>query len=121
MIYLIKQEGKNENYLKIGYTKDLDDRLKAYNTHNANFELIETFEGDKDVEAFAHKTLANLKYKGEWYIENNEIYLIWELCKHESRIRKQEERLEKLELEYKNLEKEYAFIQSELERVSNTI
>ena len=50
MIYLIKQEGKEQNYLKIGYTKDIDDRLKAYNTHNANFELIETIEGEKDIE-----------------------------------------------------------------------
>lgn len=121
MLYLIKQEGKNENYLKIGYTKDIDDRLKAYNTHNANFKLIETFDGDKDIETFAHKILTQFKYKGEWYIENNEIYLIWELCKHEFQIRNQEKRLEKIEKEYKELEQEYNFIQTELKRLSDVI
>jgi len=35
----------------------MDDRLKAYNTHNANFELIEIFEGEKDIETFAHQLL----------------------------------------------------------------
>ena len=116
MLYLIKQEGKEQNYLKIGYTKDINDRLKAYNTHNANFELIESFEGEKDIEAYAHKILTQFKYKGEWYIENNDIYLIWELCKHESRLRINERKLEKLETDYKELETKCNFIETELEK-----
>lgn len=106
MLYLIKQEGKEQNYLKIGYTKNLDERLKAYNTHNASFELIEFFEGEKDIETFAHNLLIQFKYKGEWYIENNEIYLIWKLCKQESKIRKTSQNIEKLKLEIKLLKEE---------------
>lgn len=118
MLYLIKQEGKEQNYLKIGYTKDIDDRLKAYNTHNANFELLETFEGEKDIETYAHKLLNQLKYKGEWYIESNEIYTIWELCKHESRLRINEQEIEKLQKEYEKLKENYNFILLELEKAT---
>ena len=118
MIYLIKQEGKEQNYLKIGYTKDIDDRLKEYNTHNANFELIETIEGEKDIETYAHKLLVQFKYKNEWYIENNEVYIIWELCKHESRLRINEKRIEELEEVYKNLKEKYNLLESELEKTT---
>lgn len=97
MLYLIKQQGKEESYLKIGYTKDIKERIKAYNTHNANFELIEVIEGEKDIETLAHEILLQFKYKGEWYIENNEIYLIWEICKQESKLRKLEQKLDELE------------------------
>ena len=35
MIYLIK----SNNYLKIGYTSNIQSRTKAYNTHNPNYEV----------------------------------------------------------------------------------
>ena len=103
MLYLIKQQGKEKNYLKIGYTKNIEDRIKAYNTHNAEFELIDSIEGEKDIETFAHEILFQFKYKGEWYVENNEVYLIWEICKQESKLRKLEQKVEKLEKDYKDL------------------
>lgn len=36
MIYLIK----NRNYLKIGYSNNIEERLKNYNIHNPNYELL---------------------------------------------------------------------------------
>jgi len=38
MLYLIK----STEYLKIGYTDNLDSRLKQYDTHNPNYELLGT-------------------------------------------------------------------------------
>lgn len=118
MLYLIKQEGKEQNYLKIGYTKNIEERLKAYNTHNANFKLIETIENaDISIETFAHNLLEKFKYKGEWYTESNEVYLIWEICKQETRLRINEQKISQLEKDYQQLEKEISFYKKELERL----
>lgn len=80
--------------------------MKAYNTHNANFELIDSFEGEKDIETFTHNLLIKFKYKGEWYLENNEVYLIWEICKQEAKLRKNEKSIEKLILKINLLKEE---------------
>jgi hypothetical protein len=40
MLYLIK----SSKYLKIGYTDNLIDRLKQYDTHNPDYELISTLD-----------------------------------------------------------------------------
>ena len=66
MLYLIKQYGKNTTYLKIGYTQNLQERLKAYNTHNAEFELVCSMEGDQELETFAHKLLLEYNIKGSY-------------------------------------------------------
>lgn len=113
MIYLIKQEGKTKNYLKIGYTNCLDDRIKAYNTHNAEFEIIDSFEGEKDIETFAHQILNELKYKGEWYLESNEIYLVWEMCKQESKLRKNTQDIEKLKSQINLLKEQIIELQKQ--------
>ena len=69
MIYLIDQD----NYYKIGYTSNLERRLKEYSTHNINFKLIDTIEGDKSFEDLLHKKFKHLKYNNEWFHKNAEI------------------------------------------------
>lgn len=69
MIYLIEQD----NYYKIGYTSNLERRLKEYSTHNINFKLIDTIEGDKSFEDLLHKKFKHLKYNNEWFHKNDEI------------------------------------------------
>ena len=103
MLYLIKEYGKNKTYLKIGYTQNLEERLKAYNTHSAEFELINSMEGDQELESFAHKLLANYNIKGEWFTEDPMIYYVWELTKQEYIIRKQEDKINKQEDKIKRL------------------
>lgn len=93
MLYLIKQYGKNTTYLKIGYTQNLQERLKAYNTHNAEFELVNSMEGNQELEAFAHKLLLEYNIKGEWFKEDPMVYYVWELTKQEYDIRKQEDKI----------------------------
>lgn len=97
MLYLLKQYGKNKTYLKIGYTQNLKERLKAYNTHNAEFEVIYSMEGEQDLETFAHKLLSDYNIKGEWFKEDPMIYYVWELTKQEYKIRKQEKVIKELE------------------------
>ena len=41
MLYLLK----SGNYLKIGYAKNIEERMKLYTTHNPDFELLDTKEG----------------------------------------------------------------------------
>lgn len=98
MLYLIKQYGKEKTYLKIGYTQNLEDRLKAYNTHSAEFELVNSMEGSQELETFAHKLLADYNIKGEWFKEDPMVYYVWELTKQEYKIRKQENNIKELEL-----------------------
>lgn len=103
MLYLIKEFGKENTYLKIGYTQNLKERLKAYNTHSAEFELINSTEGDQDLESFSHKLLTNYNIKGEWFKEDPVV--VWELTKQEYEIRKQEKIIKKLEVSINELKK----------------
>lgn len=103
MLYLIKQYGKNTTYLKIGYTQNLQERLKAYNTHNAEFELVYSMEGDQELETFAHKLLLEYNIKGEWFKEDPMVYYVWKLTEQEFNIRKQEDKINEQEKTIKEL------------------
>ena len=55
MLYLIQLS----NYLKIGYTNNLDKRLKHYETHNPDYVVLYTREGSQSNEALLHNLLKN--------------------------------------------------------------
>lgn len=103
MLYLIKEFGKENVYLKIGYTQNLEERLKAYNTHSAEFELVNSMEGGPELESFAHKLLTEYNIKGEWFKEDPMVYYVWELTKQEYEIRQQEKTIKELEASVKEL------------------
>ena len=67
MLYLIK----SNNWLKIGFTNNLDDRLKHYNTDNPEHELISNREGDRKDESYLHSLFKSCEIKGEWMEYNN--------------------------------------------------
>ena len=69
MLYLIR----NDDKLKIGYTDDLERRLKQYNTHNPDYELIATRKGTAEFETFLHHRFKQYRIKGEWFIYNEDI------------------------------------------------
>ena len=55
MIYLIQDAyiDNNDNFhriLKIGYTSNLDTRLSQYTSHNFGFKLLDSREGDEELE-----------------------------------------------------------------------
>ena len=114
MLYLIKQYGKNTTYLKIGYTQNLQERLKAYNTHNAEFELVCSMEGDQELETFAHKLLLEYNIKGEWFKEDPMVYYVWKLTKQEYDIRKQEDKIRGQEEAIKELKDSFKELSKDL-------
>lgn len=44
MVYLIKSEGRDGSYFKVGFTYNIVKRLIPYFTHNPNVELLEVIE-----------------------------------------------------------------------------
>lgn len=73
MIYLIE----SENYYKIGYTKDLNQRLKSYNTVNPDYVVLLVEEGEISDETELHNLCKKFHYKLEWFHKNPEIINIW--------------------------------------------
>ena len=118
MLYLIKEYGKNKTYLKIGYTQNLEERLKAYNTHSAEFELVNSMEGSQELETFAHKLLADYNIKGEWVKEDPMVYYVWELTKQEYKIREQEKSIKELKDSFKELSKDILFYKETYEKLN---
>lgn len=55
MIYLIK----SNNYLKIGYTKNIINRMQHYRTHNPEYQLLAYRGGNIQAEKLLHVLLSN--------------------------------------------------------------
>lgn len=90
MLYLIK----DRDYIKIGYTSNLDQRQKAYETTNCYAEVIMTKDGTRKDESNLHKLCDKWHYKNEWFHYDDEIVKIFEEYQPD-----QEERIKKLETE----------------------
>ena len=73
MIYLIQ----DRDYLKIGYSANMDQRKKAYETTNCYAEIIMTKDGSRKDEAILHKLCEKWHYKNEWFYYNDEIIEIF--------------------------------------------
>lgn len=82
MIYLILSAGfKEENpdilekRLKIGYAKDIKERLDTYYVTNPDVILLDTREGDTKLEHYLHKKFEKYKYpkRNEWFYFDEEI------------------------------------------------
>ena len=75
MIYLIKTNYGVMSLLKIGYTNDLESRLKTYKTHNPRVELLSSREGGSELEHFLHEFFVKYSYSGqpEWFYFNDYI------------------------------------------------
>lgn len=73
MLYLIKSNG----YIKIGYAKDVKKRMKQYSTHNPDFQLLDSIDGELQEEKFLHKILKNYQFRTEWFYNIPEVYSIW--------------------------------------------
>lgn len=69
MIYFIK----TGEAVKIGYTQDVEARLKTYRTHNPDVTLLRVIPGDKDTEKFLHDKLKIHRTTGEWFTYNENV------------------------------------------------
>jgi prophage antirepressor-like protein len=70
-LYIIKQKINNKTYYKVGYTKNLNSRLKIYNTGNVNKILFNYYilVKDKSIDTCIKKIMKN-----EEFIKNKEQY-----------------------------------------------
>lgn len=73
MIYLIK----SGNYFKIGYSENVEQRIKAYSTFNPDIEILAIEEGTKNDEARLHTICEELHYRNEWFHYNEHIMTLW--------------------------------------------
>tara|TARA_R110000803_G_scaffold199460_1_gene263536 strand:- start:248 stop:709 length:462 start_codon:yes stop_codon:yes gene_type:complete len=70
-VYIINS---TENLFKIGWTSDLKKRIKNYNTHNVNSNLVFYIESQNafELEGMAHKFLIPFNESGEWFRFNEQ-------------------------------------------------
>lgn len=74
MIYLIESYGEEgKKFLKIGYAKDIQQRMRAYDTHNPGYKLLKTREGGTELESYFHRRFSQFLYKNEWFNWNQKI------------------------------------------------
>lgn len=73
MLYLIE----DRDYLKIGYSKNLSKRLKAYELHNCYAKLIDSKPGNKQDETNLHELCKNYNYNSEWFFNCSEVKQIF--------------------------------------------
>lgn len=106
MLYLIKLKGETNTLLKIGYTKNIDKRLKAYKTHNPLIELVDVKEGSIFDESCLHNQLKEYLFDDskEWFIENDKIYNIWKSYNRKVLPEEQEETILKIKIFKKLIE-----------------
>lgn len=76
MIYLIRSHGKGDSsLLKIGYTDSLQARNYSYIEHNPLLEILDTREGNEELERTLQ--LRFLYYKAdilkEWFLDDSDI------------------------------------------------
>ena len=106
MLYLIKLKGETNTLLKIGYTKNIDKRLKTYKTHNPLIELVDVKEGSIFDESCLHNQLKEYLFDDskEWFTENDEIYNIWKSYNRRVLSEEQEETILKIKIFKKLIE-----------------
>lgn len=86
MIYLIESFMRDDNdcplrCLKIGYAKNIEERMKAYRTYNPSIKLLKTREGEHDLENYLHRYFKRYELSNfsEWFIYSKKIVDNFEL------------------------------------------
>ena len=82
MLYLIRSFGRgSKSYLKIGFSDNLDNRLRQYRIHNPQFELISLRQGTQEDEMLLHMFLDIKGYRtnflNEWFIDCPEVLTLF--------------------------------------------
>lgn len=69
MLYLLE----DRDYLKIGYSKNVEERLKTHRTSNCYIQLLGTKPGTSKDEKVLHKLCEQYKYSTEWFYNVPEV------------------------------------------------
>lgn len=78
MIYLVE----DRDYVKIGFTKNVEARMKNYETDNCYSKLIDSKPGTRKDESTLHELCKKWHYKNEWFYNVPEIRDIWNNYQH---------------------------------------
>lgn len=77
MLYLIRSFTRTGSFLKVGYSGDIEKRMKQYLVENPGRELVGTREGDLTEETRMHLYLTACGFKAgfleEWFIDCPEV------------------------------------------------
>lgn len=116
MLYLIEQYGdKGRKYLKIGSSGDIDKRIKQYDTHCAEFKVLDTFQGSGEQEHMLQKLLIRYVFKNEFMIYDKSIIETWNIYKilyeklsqvFEKKLKEKDNKIFKMEDEIEDLTKQ---------------
>ena len=101
MLYLIR----DRDYIKIGFTDNLDQRQKAYETTNCYAEVIMTKDGSRRDEKILHELCKQWHYKNEWFNYDDEIVRIFKEYKPdiEEEVKNLKKKIKELEDSLKNI------------------
>ena len=101
MLYLIR----DRDYIKIGFTDNLDQRQKAYETTNCYAEVIMTKDGSRRDEKILHELCKQWHYKNEWFNYDDEIIRIFKEYKPdvEEEVNNLKKKVKELEDSLKNI------------------
>lgn len=86
-VYIAKQMNEN-NYYKIGRTKNLQQRLKQFTTGNCFVELVASkmTNNASELELFLHKYYKSKNIKNEWFLltkeDIEELLLVFNFTRH---------------------------------------
>lgn len=69
MLYLIE----DRDFLKIGYTANLESRMKTYKTHNPHVVLLSSKDGNRVDEKKLHSLCKEYLYDTEWFYNNDKV------------------------------------------------
>lgn len=111
MLYLVK----SGNYLKVGFSNNIENREDSYNTDNPDFEFIHTRDGDRKDESYLHKILSSKIHHREWMLYDDYIIYLFKNIVLPSEItenfrkdyNKVKNKLNDLQQKYDNLQIDY--------------
>lgn len=67
-VYVIKRRGDTSGLVKIGFTNNVDRRLKDLSTATPEgFDVLYVFDGGRSLEAHLHELLSGSRVVGEWF------------------------------------------------------
>lgn len=73
MVYFITYENLPQ-FVKIGYTDDMAQRVRQYSTYNPSpVVVLKTEDGGREEEKLFHKRFSQYRTNGEWFFLTNEI------------------------------------------------
>lgn len=117
MVYLLK----SGEYLKIGYSDNMDRRLTVYKTYNPDFTVLDIIDGDLNLEKTLHKLCKEFQVpnRKEWFYMNDFIITTWNSLKDQNfiNIGPDNLKIKEFNIDYKT---KYEYLLNEFSNLKNS-